>query len=657
MEKLIRGINTFFILYIAGLTLIFGGSLIWHIHEEYQSAEELAEIEAVASYDKDLLYRRWVSMHGGVYVPVSEVTPPNPHLTFRSDRDITTTEGKKLTLVNSAYFTRQAFELADKEHVVKGHITSLNPINPVNAADKWETEALKRFELGWDVYSGLVEDSGRVYLRYMKPVKVEHSCMACHAAQGYKEGDIRGGISLSVPMEKYYHIAGLQVWGMVITHFLIFLQVVFLSIFGKRKLLKEVRFRSVIQEKLKKRETDLVKQIAVFSQLNKDFRAQNHELIAAKEKAEESDRLKTAFLTNMSHEIRTPMNGIVGFVELLQDDGLSKDKKNKYISYIKANSNRLLSTVTDIIEISKIEAGQISVYNELVDVNRLMTFIDMEYRQDAAGYNLSFSVANQTEKIADLVYTDEYKVKTILDVFIRNAFKFTPEGSVEVGSLLKDDRLVLYVKDTGIGIPHDRQKVVFDRFIQGDEGVTRSYEGLGLGLAIAGEYARLIGGRIWVDSELQKGSTFYLSLQIGAISQKRNPLAEPKEKAEAINEPVVLVVEDDPTSFAFLEELLEDENWRLIHAKNGRIAVNLFVADPDINVILMDLKMPEMDGFEATRQIRLIDPHVPIIAQTANVLADEVFLAKASGCTDYLTKPLRKELVVNSIKKHLSIDA
>jgi len=250
MNKELQYAKILFVTLLIGITLIFSGSLIWNILEEYHSANEYARIETLASFNKDLLYRRWASMHGGVYVPITQVTPPNPDLSFLPERDIITSTGKIFTLMNPAYMTRQVNAIAEKQYGAKGHITSLNPIRPENKADDWETKALQLFEKGDTEYYSIEKINNQEYMRFMHSMKVEEGCLKCHAKQGYKVGDIRGGISVSIPMEKYNQITKAGIFNLTITHVFIYLLIIALTIIGFRQFLVRLQKLDALQKKI-----------------------------------------------------------------------------------------------------------------------------------------------------------------------------------------------------------------------------------------------------------------------------------------------------------------------------------------------------------------------------------------------------------------------
>ncbi len=249
MNKDRKYITQFFVVFLIAFSSLLICSLLWNIKEEFQSAEEYARKEAHGAYNKDLLYRRWASMHGGVYVPITNTTPPNPYLEFIDHRDIVSEAGVKLTLVNPAYMTRQVHELGEKQYGILGHITSLNPIRPENRADDWETKALKSFENGKTKSSSVEIINGKEYLRLMHPMIVEQSCLKCHAHQGYKIGDIRGGLSVSVPMNEYLETAYIQVKYLVLTHIITFLFIIIFGWYSYKRFIKEMVKRELMQKK------------------------------------------------------------------------------------------------------------------------------------------------------------------------------------------------------------------------------------------------------------------------------------------------------------------------------------------------------------------------------------------------------------------------
>jgi len=381
------------------------------------------------------------------------------------------------------------------------------------------------------------------------------------------------------------------------------------------------------------------------------------DLISAKEKAEESDRLKTAFLLNISHEIRTPMNGILGFAELLEEPGLSGNKMLEYLNFIKSSSNRMLNIITDIIDISKIETGQTEITVSETNINAQIRNIHSLFLTDSQkkGIELQYNTVLSDEE--STIMSDRAKLFSILVHLVKNAIKYSVKGTVEFGYRLKSGSesilLEFYVKDSGIGIPKNRQQAIFDRFVQADIADSKAYQGAGLGLSISRAYAEMLGGNIRVQSEEGIGSIFYLAIPYQAIykSKKIKQKNFPTDLAlEPIKKLKVLIVEDDETSVVFLSLLLRKYSKQIFTAQNGIEALEIYQNNTDMDLILMDMKMPGMDGFETTRQIRLLNKQVVIIAQTAYGLMGDKEKAIEAGCTDYITKPIditqMKELLV-----------
>lgn len=359
-------------------------------------------------------------------------------------------------------------------------------------------------------------------------------------------------------------------------------------------------------------------------------------------KAEEADRLKTAFLHNISHEIRTPMNAIVGFANLMNQENIDNEKRKHYTEIICMSSNQLLSIISDLINIATIEAGQEKVNESPNDLNKLMQSLyhQYEYKVNNDQINFSFSASLPDEKAK--IITDETKLFQVFSNLISNAIKFTKTGSINYGYELVENELKFYIKDTGIGIPSEFHSEIFERFRQADNSISRVYGGTGLGLAISKSYVELMGGKIWLESEPDKGSTFYFTIpykpviltneesESGAI-KNINLFSTPKK---------ILVAEDEDFNFMLIEELLLGLNFSLIRAKNGLEAFEICKTDPNIDIVLMDIKMPVMNGYEATRQIKSIRPNLPIVALTAYAQKGDREKALSIGCDEYLAKPI-----------------
>ena len=376
------------------------------------------------------------------------------------------------------------------------------------------------------------------------------------------------------------------------------------------------------------------------------------ELIKAKNKAEEADRLKSAFLANMSHEIRTPMNGILGFAELLKNPELSGEKQAKYIGIIEQSGVRLLNIINDLINISKLESGLMEISITEVNINEQIHFVYDFFELEAERKGLYIKSHCPEISAEALIYTDKEKFLAILTNLTKNALKFTKKGGIEIGYKNNNDGYLFFVKDTGIGIAESQQKIIFDRFVQADHPDNEVNEGSGLGLSITKAFVEMLGGKIWVESEKGKGTQFFFTLP---HSKKELVYSddEPSFKQDAkeqILDITILAVEDDETSLIFLSHVLDGYCKKVILARNGQEAYDICCKSPEIDLVLMDIKMPGMSGLEAAKLIKETRPALPIIAQTAYALEIEKAAYK-EVFNDYVTKPIRIDLLKNAINK------
>lgn len=385
------------------------------------------------------------------------------------------------------------------------------------------------------------------------------------------------------------------------------------------------------------------------------------ELIKALYKAEESDKLKTAFLASMSHEIRTPMNHIVGFTEFLKDPGLPQNEREEYAQIVSDSSQVLLKLIDDIIDIARIEAGQMITNKSMFPVNELLkglhrNFNEMRLRKGIT--SISFLLHLPEIKGVPYLKSDAVRVQQILTIFLDNAFKFTTNGIIKIGYEINQNNIAFFVKDSGEGIDPDKHELIFKRFRQLDYSSTKKYSGTGLGLAIAKGLADLLEGTISLDSFPGNGSTFKFELP-GLLIQKTHHddknFSQETLSFDWTNK-TFLVVEDERTNYNLLVIMLRPSKVKIIWAQDGREAVELMQIHKDsIDLVLMDIRLPILNGYDATRAIKSIRPEVPVIAQTAYAMDVEVTKAIEAGCNDYVTKPIDRNLLLERIALHLSV--
>ena len=381
------------------------------------------------------------------------------------------------------------------------------------------------------------------------------------------------------------------------------------------------------------------------------------QLRIAKEKAEESDRLKTAFLQNMSHEIRTPMNAIMGFAQLIPDNFDDKDKLGLFSNIINQRCEDLLEIINEILDISKIESGQLPIHFEecnLPDLfNELYTSF-IPHRQKINKEHIDFVVSTMFDPSQSVIITDMVKLRQIFINLINNAFKFTSKGKIEMGCYFDEKRtLVFYVSDTGVGIAVEKQPVIFQRFTQLDNGHDVNMSGTGLGLAIVKGLIELLGGEIWLESQPGIGSKFYFTFPYKISSKFQNKTKKEKEPADYnFENKTLLIVEDDIYNLTYLKEILANTGFRILHSEFGKAAVEITNNNP-IDIVLMDMRLPDMEGHEATRLIKSQKPHVKIIAQTAYATVNDRQKAFESGCDEFISKPIKKNKLLSLIYEQL----
>jgi len=406
-------------------------------------------------------------------------------------------------------------------------------------------------------------------------------------------------------------------------------------------------FEKVLQnknEELRAAEEELKASNEELRDINQILEEQKQELEEAKEKAEESDRLKSAFLANMSHEIRTPMNGIMGFSQVLLESNYSKEEQSKYLEIIHSRSKHLLQIINDIVDISKIEANQFTINKESFCLNDMLQELYEAYQTDKKNYgkeHLQIELYKNLERKDSYLVSDSKRLRQILINLLGNALKFTDEGKITFGyNKQSENTLLFYVQDTGIGISEKDKKYIFDRFRQIDDSSRRNYEGTGLGLTISKSLAQLLGGNLWLVSTPGKGSTFYFTIHYEIPPKKEMKNKHKNQKAYNWEGKKILVIEDDPTSREYIKEILKPTGAQIIFKETGEEGLQEYEANQNIDLILMDVRLPGASGIEITEKIREKDKNVQIIAQTAYAMSDDRQKCIKAGANDYIAKPI-----------------
>ena len=460
-------------------TLIVVSSLIWSVVRIKKETLEGARIQADISYVKDILYRRWNAKHGGVYVPLTEETPPNPYLSGLPERDIMTPSGKPLTLINPAYMTRQVYEVMAKEYGVQGHITSLNPIRPENAPDSWEINALRAFEKGATEISSVSKIAGKEYFRLMRPFITEDACLRCHAKQGYHEGDIRGGISVSIPMEPLIAMEHRNVLTFSVVHGFLWVAGLIGISLSMQKIRKSEQKRQQAEEELKKKTDELARS--------------------------NSDLKQFAYVA--SHDLQEPLRVVAGFVKLLEKryKGKLDSDADNFIAYTVDGVKRMQALIKDLLE-----------YSQVGNKGKELKLTDSSLIVKEAIFSLKKSIEDSHAVVTydnlPSITVDKAQFVRLFQNLVGNAIKYRgqEDPKVYVSAERKGDEWFFSVKDNGIGIDLGHAERIFNIFQR--LHTREEYPGTGIGLAICKKIIENHGGRIWVESEPGKGSTFYFTI-------------------------------------------------------------------------------------------------------------------------------------------------
>jgi len=632
-------------------SLMLAGSLTWSLHQEGHFVMTSATVAAHANINKDMSFRRWATSHGGVYVPPSGHTPPNPYLKV-ADRDVVTTSGITLTLMNPAYILRELQHDFGDEYGTRSRITSSKPLNPANAPDPWQIKALTGFERGDKEFIEAQKIGDAPYLRLMLPFVVEEGCLKCHAHQGYQLGDIRGGIDTSISLAPYLATARERSNWLALSHLAIWL----IGLMGLRVSCRSERQLEFERERSAAALREAEKQYS--NHLEGLVEQRTEELVYTRNQAEAANRAKSVFLANMSHEIRTPMNAVLGFSQLLErDPSLSPSAKDKVATIMKSGEH-LLSIINDILEMSRIEAGRIEARPQAIDLHELLDDLAAMLRLRAEEKGLTFT-QERAAGCPHYILSDLGKVRQVLINLLGNAIKFTVKGSIVLRATgVGADRVAIEVADTGIGIAAKEMERLFspfERTLSGEQAAS----GTGLGLAISREYAHLLGGEISVTSTAGAGSCFRFEFSAPPTAL-RPEITGPSRRVKALapgqGEIRVLVVDDQPSNRKLLGAILEPLGFVVDMADEGGKAIDLARQRPP-DIVLMDLVMPGMDGAETSKILRasLAKESLTIIGISASTFGKERQYFLDSGINAFIAKPFREQELFDLFTRHAGV--
>ena len=502
-------ITVSFNLLLISWTLIIFGIIYWSWNSIENETYNLARREAFKGYEKDVMFRSWATVHGGVYVPATNETPPNPYLANIPERDIVTPSGKKLTLMNPAYITREVHELSFKKIGIRGHITSLKPIREQNSPDGWETKALRLFDSGVKDFSGFDYINGEKYFRYMAPLRTEKGCLKCHEVQGYKVGEIRGGISSTIPWKTYQTSINKQLSN-VLTGYGILWLIGFAGIYSvKRKFIIYIIRRDSDEYEMKKLNEELRYSNILIEENLKERNTFIEEIEGANKKLHKLNSEKDKFFSIIAHDLKSPFSSLIGITEILAEDSeeFSAEERKKINYELNTSAKNLYKLLQNLLEWSQMQNGTMSFHPHKINLTEVI-----KQNADILGYRLkNKNIGLAFDKVNDIfVSADENMINSIIRNILSNAIKFSKRDSSIVFSFKETDSgmIEVSIKDSGIGIPENIKVKLFKM----EEKVGRpgldGEKSTGLGLLLCKEFVEKHGGNIWVESKEGEGSIF-----------------------------------------------------------------------------------------------------------------------------------------------------
>lgn len=596
---------------------------------ENQEINKSALTEARASFNRDLLFRRWAAGHGGVYAPVTEKNQPNPYLSHLPERDITTPSGRSLTLINPAYMTRQVHELSDELGGSQGHITSLQPLNPINAPDDWERKALELIALGEAEVVSVELFRGEKHLRYMRRMVAEKPCLGCHAIQGYKEGDVRGGISVSVPLAPYYLVSSASIRKISLGHLGIWLAGLISSFFlGYRIILRQVESRSEIEAKL--------------------LQSQKMEAVGT-------------MAGGIAHDFNNILSIIIGYADIVKNEVPDNKQIRDDIDTILTAAKRATDLITQLLSFSRQAEQQLITIQPYSIVNESLKLLRSIIPR-------TVEIKTNLDPFVGTVLSDPTKIHQVLMNLCTNAVHAMDEkGIIEVKlerveladsdippgkDLPAGPYMKLEVADNGTGMDDEtRQKIFAPFFTTKERG-----KGTGMGLSVIHGIAESHRGFITVDSELGRGSTFSLFLPVSNVADDvPDKTTIPKETAgRPLGNEKILFIDDEILLGRWITRMLEQYGYQVTSYTDSIEAFEAFRADPEgFDLIITDQSMPQLSGLELSAEVFKIRPDLPIILCSgySSKIPEGDF--KELGISEFVRKPFNKEKLADIIRKVL----